>query len=102
MESSQWENHNDLICPTISFLTGSRSYVLGVFQGMKHTLLHLRYPLFQAQWDSCDEHNHQTYNYLVHLYTYLFHFYIDAFLLQNLIESEYVCTNSGFEIPTQQ
>jgi hypothetical protein len=38
----------------------------------------------------------------VHLYTYLFHFYIDAFLLQNLIDSEYVCTNSGFEIPTQQ
>jgi len=32
---------------------------------MKQTYLYLWYPLFQAQWDICDQRNHQTYNYLV-------------------------------------
>ena len=32
----------------------------GVGQGMKQTYLYLWYPLFQAQWDKCDQRNHQT------------------------------------------
>jgi hypothetical protein len=39
---------------------------------MKQNELNLWYPLFQAQWDRCNQQNHQTYNYLVkghHLYS---------------------------------
>jgi hypothetical protein len=41
---------------------------------MKQTYLYLWYPLFQAQWDICDQRNqdHETQNYLVkghHLYS---------------------------------
>jgi hypothetical protein len=32
----------------------------GVCQGMKRTYLYMCYPLFQAQWDRCDQRNHQT------------------------------------------
>jgi hypothetical protein len=45
----------------------------GVVQGMTQTYLYLWYPLFQAQWDICDQRNHQTWNYLVkghHLHVY--------------------------------
>jgi hypothetical protein len=31
-----------------------------VGQGMKQTYLYPWYPLFQAQWDRCDQQNHQT------------------------------------------
>jgi hypothetical protein len=33
---------------------------LGVGQGMKQTYVYMWYPLFQAQWDRCDQQNHQT------------------------------------------
>ena len=39
---------------------------------MKQNELNLWYPLFQAQWDRCNQQNQQTYNYLVkghHLYS---------------------------------
>ena len=52
MESSQWKNWNHLFCRTVSFLTRFR----GVGQDMKHTYLYLRYPLFQSQWDRCNQH----------------------------------------------
>jgi hypothetical protein len=32
----------------------------GAGQGMKQTYLYLWYPLFQAQWDRCDQRNPQT------------------------------------------
>jgi len=32
---------------------------------MKHTWLYIWYPLSQVQWDICDPHSHQTWNYLV-------------------------------------
>jgi len=41
---------------------------------MKQTYLYLWYPLFQAQWDRCDQRNHQIYKYLVeghHLQMYI-------------------------------
>jgi hypothetical protein len=31
----------------------------GVGQGVKQTYLYLWYNLFQAQWDICDQRNHQ-------------------------------------------
>ena len=34
-------------------------------QSMKQKYMYLWYPLFQAQWDRCDQQNRQTYNYLV-------------------------------------
>ena len=43
-----------------------------VGQGMKQTLLYLLYPLFQAEWDRCDQQNHQIYIYVEkghHLYS---------------------------------
>ena len=46
----------------------SHCQILGVGQ---NTLLWLWYPLFQAQWDRCDQQIHKIYNYLVkgHLYS---------------------------------
>jgi hypothetical protein len=44
----------------VSFLTDPHSRFRGVGQGMKQTYLYLWYPLFQAQWDRCDQQNHQT------------------------------------------
>jgi len=52
MESSQWEYGNHLFCRKVSFLAAP--------QGMKQTYLYLWYLLFQAQWDKCDQRNHQT------------------------------------------
>jgi hypothetical protein len=59
------------LCSNVSFLTAHHCQFRGVCQGMKQTYLYLWYPLFQAQWDRCDQRNHKTYNYLVkehHLY----------------------------------
>jgi hypothetical protein len=45
---------------------------MGTNCAMKQTYMYLWYPLFQVQWDRCDQRNHQTYNYLVkghHLYS---------------------------------
>ena len=53
----------------------------GARQGMKQTSLYLWYPLFQAQWDRCDRHHHQTWNYVVkghHLVS------IDIYMSSNL------------------
>ena len=65
MESSQLENWNHLFCRKVSFLTDPYCRFRGVGQSMKQTYLYLWYPLFQAQWDRCDQHNHQSWNYLV-------------------------------------
>jgi hypothetical protein len=59
-ESSQWENWNHLFCRKVSFLTDPHCWFRGVGQGMKQTYLYLWYPLFQAQWDRCDQRNYQT------------------------------------------
>ena len=53
------------ICRKISFLTSP-------VQGMKQIYLYLWHPLFQPQWDRCDQQNHQIYNHLWkghHLYS---------------------------------
>ena len=66
MESSQWENlRNHLFCRKVSFLTAPHCQFRGVGQGLKQTYMYLWYPLFQAQWDRCDQQNHQNENYLV-------------------------------------
>jgi hypothetical protein len=41
----------------VSFLTAPHDQFQGVGQGMKQT--YLWYPLFQVQWDKCNERNHQ-------------------------------------------
>jgi hypothetical protein len=46
MESSQWENWNDLFCRKASFLTAPHWQYRGVSQGMKQIYLYLWYPLF--------------------------------------------------------
>ena len=56
----------------VSFLTDPNCQFRGVGQGIKQTYLYLWYPLFQAQWDRCDQQNHVTWHYLVkghHLYS---------------------------------
>ena len=48
--------------------------LLYVGQGMKQTKLYLWNPLFQGQWDICDQQNHKIYNKLVkghNLYSYI-------------------------------
>ena len=62
MESSQWENRNHLFCRKVSLLTTPHCQLRSVGQGMKQIYLYLWYPLFQAQWDRCDQRNHQTIN----------------------------------------
>jgi hypothetical protein len=59
MESSQWENLNHLFCRKVSFLTDPHCRFRGVGQGMNQTYLYQWYLLFQAQWDRCDQQNHQ-------------------------------------------
>ena len=59
MESLQWENLNHLFCRNVSLLISPQCQFRGVGQGMKQTYLYLWYPLFQAQWDRCDQRNHQ-------------------------------------------
>jgi hypothetical protein len=49
-----------LFCRKVSFLTDPHSRFRGVGQGMKQTYLYLWYPLLKAQWDICDQQNHQT------------------------------------------
>ena len=44
----------------VSFLTDPHCRFRGVSQGMKQTYVYLWYPLFQAQWDRCDQQNRQT------------------------------------------
>ena len=43
--------------PSVSFLTTPHCQLRGVGQGMKQTYLYLWYPLFQVQWDRCDQRN---------------------------------------------
>ena len=72
MESSQWENLNQVFCRKVSFLTAPHCQFRDVGQVMKLTYLHMWYPLFQAQWNRCDQRNHQPPTYLVkghHLYS---------------------------------
>jgi hypothetical protein len=59
MENSQWENWNHLFCRKGSFLTAPHCRFWGLGQGMKQTNLYLWYILCQAQWDRCDQRNHQ-------------------------------------------
>ena len=58
----QWKVGKIEIIPfvVVSFLTVPHCQFRGVGQGMKQTILYLWYPLFQAQWDRCDQRNHQT------------------------------------------
>jgi hypothetical protein len=58
----QWEHWNNLFC---------QFRVVG--QGMEQTYLYLWYPLFQAQWNRCDQWNHQTYVVSSVCFCYLFH-----------------------------
>ena len=51
---------NHLFCRKVSFLIAPHCQFWGVGQGMKQTYLYLWYPLFQVQWDRCNQPNHQT------------------------------------------
>jgi hypothetical protein len=51
---------NHLFCRNVSFLTSPHCQYQGLGQGMMQTYLYLWYPLFQAQWDICDQRNHKT------------------------------------------
>ena len=53
-----YTNWNHLFCHKVSFLTAPDCRFRGVGQDMKPTYLYLWYPLFQAQWDICDQHNY--------------------------------------------
>jgi hypothetical protein len=44
----------------VSFLTDPDCRFRGVSQGMKQNYVYMWYPLFQAQWDRCDQQNRQT------------------------------------------
>jgi hypothetical protein len=46
-----------LFCRKVSFLTDPHCRCRVVSQGMKQTYLYLWHPLFQAQWDICDQQN---------------------------------------------
>ena len=59
-ERAQWENLNHLFCRKVSFLTTPHCQFPGVGLGMKQIYLYMWYSLFQAQWDKCDQRNHQT------------------------------------------
>jgi hypothetical protein len=39
----------------VSYLTGSPPHFPDVGQDMKQTYLYMWYPLFQVQWDRCDQ-----------------------------------------------
>ena len=41
--------------PSVSFLTTPHCQLRGVGQGINQTYLYLWYPLFQVQWDRCDQ-----------------------------------------------
>ena len=72
LESSQWENLNNIFCRKVSFLTVTHRQFQGIGKGMKQTYLYLWYPLFQAHWNKCDQRHHQILNYVVkghHLYS---------------------------------
>ena len=47
------------------FSTSSCCPIRSICQGKKQTYLYLRYPLFEEQWDTSNQQNHQTQNYLV-------------------------------------
>jgi hypothetical protein len=59
MESSQWENWNNFICRKVSFFTTPHCQFRCVGHVMKQTYLYVWHTLFQAQWDRCDQRNHQ-------------------------------------------
>ena len=46
-------------CRIFSFFIAPHCQVGGVGHGIKQTYLYMWYPLFQAQWDRCDQRNHQ-------------------------------------------
>jgi hypothetical protein len=56
--NGKWEILNNLFCRKVSFLTATHWQFRGV--RMKHIYLFLWYPLFQSQWDRCDQQNPQT------------------------------------------
>ena len=59
----KWKVHNgkiEIISFVVKFLTAPHCQFRGICQGMKQTYLYLCYPLFQAQWDRCNQGNHQT------------------------------------------
>ena len=45
---------------------GTQCTFRGVVQGINQTCMQLQYPLFQAEWDKCDQQNHK--NFIVLLY----------------------------------
>ena len=65
----KWKVHNGKI-KIISFVVmfqnmSTMSISKCISQGMKQTQLYLWYPLFQAQWDICDQQKHKAQNCLV-------------------------------------
>ena len=46
------------LCCKVPFLTAPTCLFRGVGQDMKQTYLYLWYPLFQVQYDRCDQHNY--------------------------------------------
>jgi hypothetical protein len=58
-KSKVYNEKIEIIC-FVLFLTGPHCQFRGVGQDMKQTYLYLWYPLFQAQWERCDQRNHQT------------------------------------------
>ena len=50
-------------CRKVSFLTGHHNQFQSVGLCMNQTWLNQLYPLFHAQLNLCDQHNHQTLNY---------------------------------------
>jgi hypothetical protein len=51
------------LCRNVSFITVPACPFRAVGQGMKHIYLYLWYTLCEAQWDRCDQRNHQAQNY---------------------------------------
>ena len=56
----EWKVHNGKIgiisfVLNVSFLSVPHYQFPGAGQGMKQSYLYLWYPLFQAQWDRCDQ-----------------------------------------------
>ena len=61
-KNSKCENWNHLFYHKDSFETGCRCQFRGVGQGMKCFYLYRWFLLFKAQWDSCDQQTHGTWN----------------------------------------
>ena len=59
------KNETILFCRSVSFFASPNCQCRGVCQVMKQSKLYQLYPLFQDQWDRCDQQKHQANNYLV-------------------------------------